>query len=60
VDASMTLPSGNFFSIDGQTARTGHVWRPSKALELPAHVYESYRPCVSRVTLLALLNMLRH
>lgn len=50
----------NFFSIDGQTARTDHIWRLSKALELTAHVYESYGPCVRRVTLLALPNMLRY
>ena len=30
--------------MDDQTARTDHIWRLSKALELTAHVYES---CVS-------------
>jgi len=46
--------------MDDQTARTDHIWRLSKALELTAHVYESYGPCVRRVTLLALPNMLRY
>ena len=46
--------------MDDQTARTDHIWRLSKALELTAHVYESYGPCVRRVTLLALPKMLRY